>query len=227
MAKVSTTRSHHQPRPGRDAHLARIREQIMASRAEPLGADEQRDLQRIREQRKLARDLYWDLAKHWGSLVLVRLGAAEQAHLNALDTLLDHYDLSDPVAGPAVGESGDPKFHALHAQIVEVGHRSEMAASQAGLLVEEMSLSDLAAARARTRRPEIAAALERFVLLELYTDGADGDSQRNQRLQESRFGTVAIPFYAIVSPDEKVIATFAGLTRDASQFLRFLRVAGS
>jgi len=157
MAKVSTTRSHHQPRPGRDAHLARIREQIMASRAEPLGADEQRDLQRIREQRKLARDLYWDLAKHWGSLVLVRLGAAEQAHLNALDTLLDHYDLSDPVAGPAVGESGDPKFHALHAQIVEVGHRSEMAASQAGLLVEEMSLSDLAAARARTRRPEIAA----------------------------------------------------------------------
>jgi len=76
-------------------------------------------------------------------------------------------------------------------------------------------------------RPEIAAALERFVLLELYTDGADGDSQRNQRLQESRFGTVAIPFYAIVSPDEKVIATFAGLTRDASQFLRFLRVAGS
>lgn len=157
MANVSTTRFQQQLRPGRDAHLARIHEQIMASRAQPLGADEQRDLQRIREQRKLARDLYWDLAKHWGSLVLVRLGAAEQTHLNTLDTLLDHYGLSDPVAGHAVGESGDPKFQALHVQIVEVGHRSEMAASQAGLLVEEMSLSDLAAARARTRQPEIAA----------------------------------------------------------------------
>lgn len=75
-------------------------------------------------------------------------------------------------------------------------------------------------------RPEIAAALERFVLLELYTDGADGDSQRNQQLQESRFRTVAIPYYAILSPDEKVIATFAGMTRDTSQFLGFLRAAG-
>jgi len=76
-------------------------------------------------------------------------------------------------------------------------------------------------------RPEVASELEKFVLLELYTDGADPASEQNQRLQESRFHTVAIPYYAIVSPDEKVIATFAGLTRDPEQFLKFLRSAGS
>lgn len=76
-------------------------------------------------------------------------------------------------------------------------------------------------------RPEIASALEKFVLLELYTDGADAASEENQRLQESRFRTVAIPYYAILSPDEKVIATFAGLTRDPERFLSFLRAAGS
>jgi thiol:disulfide interchange protein DsbD len=75
-------------------------------------------------------------------------------------------------------------------------------------------------------RPEVASELEKFVLLELYTDGADPASEQNQRLQESRFHTVAIPYYAIVSPDEKVIATFAGLTRDPEQFLKFLRSAG-
>ncbi len=76
-------------------------------------------------------------------------------------------------------------------------------------------------------RPEVASALERFVLLELYTDGSDAASQENQRLQESRFRTVAIPYYAILSADEKVLATFAGLTRDPAQFLSFLEKAGN
>lgn len=76
-------------------------------------------------------------------------------------------------------------------------------------------------------RPEIAAELERFVLVELYTDGRDAASEQNQRMQETRFRTVAIPYYAILSPDDKVIATFAGLTRDSEEFLRFLRAAGN
>jgi len=75
-------------------------------------------------------------------------------------------------------------------------------------------------------RPEIAAALEGFVLLELYTDGTDAASGQNQRLQQSRFGTVAIPFYAVLSPQEEVLGTFAGLTRDAGEFLAFLRAGG-
>lgn len=76
-------------------------------------------------------------------------------------------------------------------------------------------------------RPEIAGALERFVLVELYTDGADAASEANQRLQESRFRTVAIPYYAILSADETVVATFAGLTRDSAEFLNFLSRAGN
>ncbi len=72
-------------------------------------------------------------------------------------------------------------------------------------------------------RPEIAAAMKDFVPVELYTDGTDAASQENQKLQESRFSTVAIPYYAIVSPDEKVIASFPGLTRDSAEFLAFLK----
>jgi thiol:disulfide interchange protein len=72
-------------------------------------------------------------------------------------------------------------------------------------------------------RPEIAAAMKDLVPVELYTDGADADSGENQKLQESRFSTVAIPYYAIVSADEKVIASFPGLTRDSAEFLAFLK----
>jgi thiol:disulfide interchange protein DsbD len=71
-------------------------------------------------------------------------------------------------------------------------------------------------------RPEIAAALEDYVLVELYTDGLDVASQENQALEQALFATVAIPYYAILDPDGKVIATFPGLTRDSRAFLRFL-----
>ncbi len=76
-------------------------------------------------------------------------------------------------------------------------------------------------------RPAIAAALANFVLVELYTDGADEASSRNQQLQEEKFATVAIPYYAILDPDENVLATFPGLTRDPEEFLAFLDQARS
>ncbi len=71
-------------------------------------------------------------------------------------------------------------------------------------------------------RPEVIAALKPFVLLELYTDGTDEASRENQKLEESRFSTIAIPYYAILTPDEKVLASFPGLTRDSGEFIKFL-----
>ena len=72
-------------------------------------------------------------------------------------------------------------------------------------------------------RPAVAEQLSKFVLVELYTDGTDAVSEANQKLQESQFNTVAIPYYAIFTPDRRVVATHAGLTRDESEFLGFLR----
>jgi thiol:disulfide interchange protein len=72
-------------------------------------------------------------------------------------------------------------------------------------------------------RPEVASAMRDFVLVELYTDGTDEASRQNQALQESKFATVAIPYYAILTPDEKVVAQFPSLTRDPAEFLAFLK----
>ncbi len=71
-------------------------------------------------------------------------------------------------------------------------------------------------------RPEIAAAMKNFVLVELYTDGTDAVSEANQKVQLAKFNTVAIPYYAIVDPDEKVLATFPGSTGDSAEYLAFL-----
>ena len=72
-------------------------------------------------------------------------------------------------------------------------------------------------------RPEVRAALDTFVRARLYTDGQGPVYEQQQRLQQTRFRTVALPLYAIVDPDQRTVATFAGLTRDQAEFLRFLQ----
>lgn len=71
-------------------------------------------------------------------------------------------------------------------------------------------------------RPEIASAVKDMILVELFTDGTDEASRQNQELQEKTFSTVAIPYYALMNGDGKVVASFPGLTRNAQDFLAFL-----
>lgn len=72
-------------------------------------------------------------------------------------------------------------------------------------------------------RPEIASEMNKFVLVELYTDGADPVSEANLKLQEEVHKTVAIPYYVILDSDGRTIRSFPGLTRDPNEFLKFLQ----
>jgi thiol:disulfide interchange protein DsbD len=75
-------------------------------------------------------------------------------------------------------------------------------------------------------RPEIAAEMQKFVLVELYGDGGPS-AEANQQLELTKFHTVAEPYYAILDPDEKVIATFDRRTTDAAEYLAFLKKGDS
>lgn len=74
-------------------------------------------------------------------------------------------------------------------------------------------------------RPEIKAALDQYVLARLFTDGDGEIYERQQAFQQRQFGTIALPLYAVVDADGNTITTFAGLTRNPSAFLSFLRGA--
>lgn len=75
-------------------------------------------------------------------------------------------------------------------------------------------------------KPEVAAEMQQYVLLELYTDVLDdAKSEANQKRQEELFSTVAIPYYAVFNADAKVLASFPGLTRDPKEFIAFLTKA--
>jgi len=71
-------------------------------------------------------------------------------------------------------------------------------------------------------RPEIAARIARFVPVELYTDRPTAEDEAHRSLQIETFATAALPLYAVVTPDWRVLASFPGSTNDPAEFLRFL-----
>ena len=76
-------------------------------------------------------------------------------------------------------------------------------------------------------RPEIADAMKDLVLVELYTDGTDKASEDNQKLEDEKFQTVAIPYYAILDPDGKVLATLPGRSTNPQEVLAFVKTKSS
>ena len=76
-------------------------------------------------------------------------------------------------------------------------------------------------------RPEVTRELARFVRVRLYTDGQGELYQRQQRMEQEKLGTVALPYYAIVDSLGDVKAQFLGMTRNTDEFVQFLSHARS
>ncbi len=74
-------------------------------------------------------------------------------------------------------------------------------------------------------QPAVKVEMEKFVLVSLYTDGDGEIYARQQQLEQEKFGTVALPFYAIVDANGLTVASFPGLTRSEDEFVSFLRQA--
>ncbi len=72
-------------------------------------------------------------------------------------------------------------------------------------------------------RPEITRELERFVRVRLYTDGQGDLYRQQQQLELDLFGTVALPYYAIMDTLGTPQAQFLGMTRSSEEYLTFLR----
>ncbi|MBV8832852.1 MAG: thioredoxin family protein [Acidobacteriaceae bacterium] len=71
-------------------------------------------------------------------------------------------------------------------------------------------------------KPEVRARLDKFIRVRLYTDGDGEIYDKQQQMEKDRFGTVALPLYAIMSPADSPVATFPGLTRKVDEFTGFL-----
>lgn len=119
-----------------------------------LTPDEQAGLIWMREEEKLARDVYTALYDRWKTPVFNNIASAEQTHTDAVKTLLDRYAIADPAAGTATGIFINPDIQALYTNLVSQGDASLVAALTVGATIEDLDIADLQA-RATTT-PDIA-----------------------------------------------------------------------
>jgi hypothetical protein len=138
-------------------HIAQIRADIAAHQSGALTAEERSDLLLMREEEKIARDVYLRLYEQWGMRPFDNISGAEQAHMDAILALLEHHGLPDPASGLAVGRFHSAELQALHDQLVHEGLRSQEDAIRVGLLIEELDIDDLQKAARRTDKAEILA----------------------------------------------------------------------
>ena len=120
-----------------------ISAQIADLPQEPLNADELSSLQLMREEEKLARDVYTTLYAKWGINVFLNISSSEQQHTDAVLTLLNKYGLKDPVGNNMPGVFANPDLQALYTQLVAKGSTSILEAYKVGATIEDLDIFDL------------------------------------------------------------------------------------
>jgi hypothetical protein len=97
----------------------------------------------MREEEKLARDVYLTLADRWNTPVFANIARSETRHMTVVGQLIRAHGLNDPVADDTVGSFTNPKFTQLYDGLVEAGSRSLNDAYEVGVKIEEMDIQDL------------------------------------------------------------------------------------
>lgn len=144
------------------------------ARKAALSEPEIADLTFMREEEKMARDVYAELYQYYKEdgtelLVLANIATSEQQHMDAMLRLLNKYRLDDPAAGMERGEFENTTLAALYQNLVSDsdtnvpilneptsgGKVSPVAALYVGAWIEERDMLDIMQAIANTSRADI------------------------------------------------------------------------
>ncbi len=126
------------------------------------------DLLFMREEEKLARDVYVVMYDLWDAPIFFNISEAEQSHMDALKKLVVKYGLTDPVTDDTTGVFDNAELGAMYVELVDggedqeynfdfdgvdnvvgdAGSESSEAALLVGALIEEVDILDLEEAMA-------------------------------------------------------------------------------
>jgi hypothetical protein len=97
----------------------------------------------MREEEKLARDVYDLLYSVWGQPVFDNISASETAHTESVLQLLERYQIDDPARGRAAGDFANPDLQALYDTLIDRGSASLIDALLVGAEIEEIDIIDI------------------------------------------------------------------------------------
>ena len=117
----------------------------LALQSQELTEDEISGILFMREEEKLARDVYLYLYELFPLRPFLNISKSEQAHMDAIKYLIDTYELEDPVGENPPGVFQNEELQELYNQLISQGSAGRSAALQVGALIEEVDIIDLQA----------------------------------------------------------------------------------
>ncbi len=134
--------------------LAAILLSGFASAALALTPTETASILFMKQEEKVARDVYEVLYAKWGHVTFANIAGSEQRHMDAVDNLIARYRLTDPTPTEA-GKFTYPELQALYDELVALGSKSLPDALAVGVLIEQADIADLKEALRTTRERPI------------------------------------------------------------------------
>lgn len=111
--------------------------------AQTLSPEEIAGLRFMREEEKLAHDVYWALFDRWGVKVFSQIAQSEAQHTETVRQLILAHGLVDPAAGNPAGVFVNTDLQALYDALVARGQASLIEALKVGCLIEEKDIQDI------------------------------------------------------------------------------------
>ncbi len=111
--------------------------------SEPLSNAEREGILMMREEEKLARDVYTELGRKWGLRIFSNIARSEQTHMDAIRYLIEKYKIQDPVTDDAIGKFTSKKMKRLYEQLTAQGMHSLAEALKVGATIEDLDIKDL------------------------------------------------------------------------------------
>jgi len=152
-----------------------------------------KDLLYMREEEKLARDVYLSLYEQWDLRVFRQIAKAERNHMAALGVLIDKYELVDPVGDNPLGVFTNQKLQSLYEDLSAAGSASLVGALQVGAAIEDVDIYDLQRSLERTNNEDVQVVYQNLM------KGSRNHLRAFTRLLE-RYGESYEPVY--LSPNE-------------------------
>ena len=109
----------------------------------------------MREEEKLARDVYITLGNIWGTKIFSNISASEQTHTDAIKVLLTRYGIKDPVTADTVGVFTSKDMQDLYNTLTTKGKVSLADALVVGATIEDLDIRDLDVLKKETSKEDI------------------------------------------------------------------------
>lgn len=120
----------------------------------PLSQAEINNLKFLREEEKLARDVYLYSYDKYQLMIFDNISQSEQRHMNSMLNLLNKYVIPDS-ASTEIGVFNNPDLQKLYNSLTKQADISSVEALKAGATIEDLDINDINDFTVNTTKPDL------------------------------------------------------------------------